>query len=193
MMNPDTSLIGLFMIVDTNKLRINYEIVRDSVNKKRFDLYHSFEEDSAYLLITDAGAFTDLFGVKNDSAGVRFVIRKKESFGKLIMNLSGYKGEIILQLMDTEEVVVRENHLSLPDDSRVEYPFLEKGKYRLKVIYDTDGNGKWTPGDFSVKCQPEPVTYYKETLTMKIDWELEQDWVISKVRYKSKEMRKKLK
>ncbi|MCD4769432.1 MAG: Ig-like domain-containing protein [Bacteroidales bacterium] len=193
MMDPDTSQIGLFMIVDTNMLRINYEIVRDSVYNKRFDCYHSFEEDSAYLLITDAGAFTDMFGNKNDSAGVRFIVRNRETFGKLIINLSGYKGEVILQLMDTEEVIKRENHLSLPEDSRVEYPFLEKGKYRLKIIFDTDGNGKWTPGDFSIKRQPEAVTYYKKTLTMKVDWELEQDWAISDVRYKSKKMRKKLK
>jgi len=192
MMNPDTSLIGLFMIVDTNLLRMNYEIIRDSVNDKRFDLYHTFEEDSAYLLITDVGAFTDIFGTKNDSAGVRFIGRNRETFGKMILNLSGFNGRIILQLMNSEEVVIRENYLTLPDDSVVEFPFLEKGKYILKIIFDTDGNGEWTPGDFSVKRQPEPVTYYNKTLTMKLAWELKQDWKVSNTRFKPEKMRKEL-
>ncbi len=193
MTDPDTSMLNLFMISDTNLLRMDYKIVRDSANDKRFNLYHSFMEDSAYLLITDKGVFTDIFGNRNDSAGVRFVIRNRETFGSLILIFSGFNGRVIFQLLNSEEVVIRENLLTLPEDSRIEYPFLEKGEYRLKMIFDTDGNGKWTPGDFNVKRQPEPVTYYKDALKIKVAWELEQNWVISKLRYKPEKMRKKLK
>ena len=63
-------------------------------------------------------------------------------------------------------------------DGKVLFPLLENGDYRLRVIYDLNGDKKWTTGDFNTGRQPEPVSYYPTELEMKPNWNLEQDWDI---------------
>ena len=60
-----------------------------------------------------------------------------------------------------------------------EFLYLDKGTYRLRVIYDLNGDGKWTTGDFKKKRQPEPVSYYPQELELTGGRELEQTWDIS--------------
>ena len=68
---------------------------------------------------------------------------------------------------------------------------LDAGTYRLKVIYDLNGDGKWTTGDFDIARQPEPVSYYPQEITLKTGWEANQDWDIGKQSYKEERLREK--
>ena len=61
----------------------------------------------------------------------------------------------------------------------MEFPYLDKGFYRARVIYDLNGDGKWTTGDFNTHRQPEPVSYYPSEIEIKENWEITQDWDIS--------------
>ena len=36
-------------------------------------------------------------------------------------------------------------------DGKVEFPLLERGFYRVRAIYDLNGDGKWTTGDFDYR------------------------------------------
>ena len=40
--------------------------------------------------------------------------------------------------------------------------FLKPDKYKIKIIYDRNGNGKWDTGDYLKKIQPEKVEYFSE-------------------------------
>ena len=31
---------------------------------------------------------------------------------------------------------------------------MEPGEYQIRILYDTNKNGKWDPGDYSKKLQP---------------------------------------
>jgi ABC-type uncharacterized transport system ATPase subunit len=64
-------------------------------------------------------------------------------------------------------------------DGKVEFKYIDQGKYRLRVIYDLNGDGKWTTGDFITGKQPEPVSYYNQELYIKEGWVEDQDWDIS--------------
>jgi hypothetical protein len=60
----------------------------------------------------------------------------------------------------------------------VEFDLLEKGTYRLRTVYDLNGDGKWTTGDFAAGKQPEPVSFYNKELQMKENWIVEENWDI---------------
>jgi hypothetical protein len=48
------------------------------------------------------------------------------------------------------------------------------GDYSLRILYDTNGNGKWDPGSFfEGRRQPELVEPVERTLTIKPDWQNE--------------------
>jgi hypothetical protein len=135
-----------------------------------------------YLLITDSAAFGDIYGAKNDSAGIKFSIRDRSSFGKLIVNINNYEGKRIIQLLSSEEKLIRE--ISMDRDGKAEFPYLEKGMYRLKIIYDLNGDGKWTTGDFESGRQPEPVSFMPMEIEIKENWENELFWDVSAMHVK---------
>jgi hypothetical protein len=75
---------------------------------------------------------------------------------------------------------------TMDSDGKAEFLLLNKGTYRLRVIYDINGDGKWTTGDLAGKRQPEPVSFYPQELEIKEDWLLNQDWDISNMNFKQK-------
>ena len=52
------------------------------------------------------------------------------------------------------------------------------GIYKVKYIYDSNGNGIWDTGDLNTNTQPEKVKYLDQLLTLKAYWDLEQSVLI---------------
>lgn len=180
----DTSRIQLYVMDDTVKLRQDYDLRRDSLNIKKFIMDTELVPDSSYVLVADRGAFTDIYGHPNDSLSWAFKVRDPGDFGKLVLNITGYEGDIIVQLLDEEEKVIREKKMSLPDDETVEFEYLTDKTHLVKAIMDINGDGEWTTGDYELKRQPEPVSYYPKKIEVKAGWELIEDWEISGLRRK---------
>ncbi|MEE4117341.1 MAG: Ig-like domain-containing domain [Marinilabiliaceae bacterium] len=187
----DASLLDLFLIADTSRYKMKYGLDIDSTHSNRAILSYSFIPDSSYVLSWNRGTFRDIFGNVNDSSGLKFTVRNKDSYGTLRMRLSGYTGSVILQLLSSDEKLIREDRLVLPDDNEVYYPLLEKGEYMLKTIFDLDGDGKWTTGNYETGRQPEPVTYYPARIEIKVQWDLEQDWELNTLNDKNASLKKK--
>lgn len=179
---PDTSRISLYEMLKEQRKRQPFSLVRDTSGSCRYFMDTRLNPGKNYLLITDSAAFSSIYGEYSDSAGVRFSVLPPESYGKLILDLRGYKGSKIIQLLDTQEKLVRQVHQK--DTIRLEFPLLEKGKYRARAIFDIDNNGEWTTGDFDLHRQPEPVTYYPEEIEIKENWEVVNPWTLSPDNYK---------
>ncbi|MFO7852446.1 MAG: Ig-like domain-containing domain [Bacteroidota bacterium] len=185
MLDPDTSLIRLYLKSDTLLEKKEYTVQRDSLNPKKFKLETDLVADSSYVLVMDQGAFSNIYGHTNDSSSYTFKARHPEQFGKLTMNITAYEGDIIVQLMDSGEKLVREEKMTLPDEKSLVFQYLDSKEYIIKVICDIDGNGKWTTGDYDLKRQPEPVSYYPKKINVKAGWEMIEDWALTDLRQKN--------
>ncbi len=170
---PDTSLITLIQMVDSVRKELDYEFIMDSITKRSLIMKAQLDPGGTYSLVCRAGSFRDIYGNASDSVNYRISVATAEDYGSLMVKVSGYEGDVIVQLLDKEKVV-RESHVTSPGD--ISFPLLEKGRYRLKAIYDLDSNRVWTTGDFNTLRNPEPVTFYPAELDVKINWSLEQDW-----------------
>ncbi len=186
---PDTSLIRLTQTVDSVQKALPYEFIRDTTTSRRFLLKAPLEPGGSYSLLSNQGAFRDIFGLATDSAMYRFQVATVEDFGSLRVSVTGYEGDVIVQLLADKDRVASERLIRSPGE--IFFPLLDKGKYRLKVIYDLDSNGVWTTGDFSQARLPEPVAYYSSELEVKINWALEQDWDIGGMYVKDVSLRNK--
>jgi hypothetical protein len=186
---PDTSLIVLQHTADSITTVIPYSIARDSTNSRRLLMKAPLEPGGTYTLISRAEAFKDIYGAATDSAGYRFSVATEEDYGSVKVLLSGYEGDVIIQLLDSQEKVVRKSSALSPGE--VTFGLLDKGRYRLRAIYDLDSNSVWTPGNFDLGIDPEPVTYYPGELDVKINWGLEQDWNLGEMYQKDVSLRKK--
>ena len=76
-------------------------------------------------------------------------------------------------------------------DGKLVFKQLDGGTYRARVIYDLNGDGKWTTGDFASGRQPEPVSYYKEEIEVKAGNEYDQDWDMGILNFKEQKLREK--
>lgn len=185
---PDTSRIKLYETKDTVLLKLPYLLTRDKLNGAKYTLDAQLKENGRYLLIIDSAAIGNMYGNVSDSLGIRFSVRTKISYGSLTVNLTGYNNDIIVQLLDNNEAVISE--IKRKGEGKIFFPYIEKGLYRLRVIYDLDGNGKWTTGDYDLLREPEPVSYYPDELNIKVNWDHIQDWNISVENYKKQTLRK---
>ncbi len=187
--DPDTSLITLTHTVDSVKTELKYEFLRDTTSTRHLILKAPVEPGESYSLVCLSGAFKDMFGNATDSTFYRFSITTVEDYGSITIKLTGYEGDVIIQLIGERENVVRESFITTPGE--VAFNLLDKGRYRLKAIYDLDSNRIWTTGDFNMGRNPEPVTWYPAELEVKINWSLEQDWDLSVMYLKDVSLRKK--
>jgi hypothetical protein len=54
--------------------------------------------------------------------------------------------------------------------------YLKPGNYLLKVIFDNNNNGKWDPGAYMQKVNPETVTYFEKVISIRANWEIEESF-----------------
>ncbi|HOO98069.1 MAG TPA: Ig-like domain-containing domain [Bacteroidales bacterium] len=173
---PDTARISLFEVNGEDRLRVPYTIEKDPDNACRLRLITELQQSKRYLFIADSAAFGNIYGEVTDSTGSGFSVRNDETFGRLILNINNFEGKRIVHLLSNQDKVLRE--ITRDNDGEVEFMYIDKGTYRLRVIYDLNGDGEWTTGDFHNKIQPEPVSFYPREIPVGENHWVNQDWDI---------------
>jgi uncharacterized protein (DUF2141 family) len=147
---------------------------KDSSNSGKYTLRVKLLQEKKYLFIADSASFCNLFKENSDSTGYKFSVREPESYGNIKLKIQNCKGDCIVQLLNQSEKIV--GQIKINKDGMIEFPLLDPGFYRVRVIYDQNGDGLWTTGDFSSGRQPEPVSYYPQEIETKKDWFIENPW-----------------
>jgi hypothetical protein len=170
----DRSKINLFMKEDTVEYPQEFTIIADSLCVRKYFLDHSWEEGMNYRLFIDPDAFTGIYELSNDTIDIPFQIQYLDQYGKILLSIENVNQQVVIQLMSDEEQLIRKKVCN--QNGLVEFPFLEPGKYKLKVLYDDNRNGKWDTGRYLEKIQPERVKYYKGSIEVRTNWDLEMKW-----------------
>jgi muconolactone delta-isomerase len=150
----------------------------DSIQRKAVIKY-KWREKEAYKFLAIDSAFRDLNGVYNDSVFMAFKVKSLEDYGVLILDikLPDKPGQYIIQLLDDKEKIVQEKILTKSGETRFEY--LNPGNYKLKSIADANSNGKWDTGNYKKNLLPEFVEYYPLPLSVRANWDLEEEWLLN--------------
>jgi len=186
---PDTSLIKLYEVADSSKQRITYKFIADSLNPGRLILSTKLIPKKKYLFIADSAAFGNILNERSDSIGIKFSVRDPESYSKMTLNIKNCRGSSIIQLLNNTEKLL--SSVRIVKDGKIEFPLLETGFYRVRVIYDLNNDGEWTTGDFINGRQPEPVSYYPGEIEIKTGWDVVQDWDLKEKNLKDQKLREK--
>jgi hypothetical protein len=186
---PDTSRVKLYELAQTSRQKVPFYLVKDSTNSCKYFLKTKLAEGKKYLFIADSASFSNIFNEYSDSLGVKFSIKDPESYCKLALDIKNYEGDRIIQLLDKTEKLIAQTYTN--KDGKTVFPLLDPGFYRVRVIYDLNGDRKWNTGDFTKHRQPEPVSYYpgpdskySSEIELKTGWNLEQTWDISVKHFK---------
>ena len=150
----------------------NYRISQDSTAKE-LHLATQWKEGGQYHLILDKDFAEDTTGrklLRNDT--LSFTARKTSDYGQIsirIRNIDTAQNPV-LQFVQADKVV-----FSTPIKSGLfSQSLFLPGDYDLRILYDTNGNGKWDAGRFfEGKRQPELVKPIGQKINVKPDWENE--------------------
>jgi hypothetical protein len=98
---------------------------------------------------------------------------KQEETGIIFIEINTEEPSFILQLLDKNFAVLN----SLRNKKKASFEDLPPGDYQLRLVIDRDKNGRWSPGNYFKKIEPEPVMFYKNekgntTISLKANWEL---------------------
>ncbi len=172
----DTARIELY-IHDSIPIPADFQFA-DHV-RRRVELKSTLEEETRYRINILPGAFTDIFGLTNDTLATRLATTSRENYGNFILRLDLPPADIqyILQLLDRNEVVLDEKVLREP--GIYTFRHLGAGTYRARLIEDLRGSGRWDTGNYLRKLQPEPVHMLPDTIRIRENWDVELPWVIS--------------
>lgn len=154
---------------------------RSGINRK-IKVHYEFKKESDYIFKASPGAFKDIFGAYNDSISIPFTLQEVDYYGHLIVDINipdslNKPGPKILQLLNKDNAVLEE--LTFGQKVSKEFRQLDPDEYRLKVIFDTNENGKWDTGNYSKHLQPEKVSFYPEEIKIRSNWEFEVEWIPS--------------
>ena len=173
----DTSLIRFVRMEDSLEIPQPYTLEKDTFFLRRLHLRCPWQESTGYVLEFLPGAFTDIYGLTNDTVRLEFHTASLEDYGNLVLNLTSPGGEVVIQMWDDNEKK-RIREASIHSDTTLRFGFLKPGKYILKAFADENGNGKWDPGILLEKKQPEAVAYFNKILNIKANWDMEESWDI---------------
>jgi hypothetical protein len=186
---PDTTRIRIFEVNDKAQKRIPATMLKDNSNSCRYFINARFDQGKKYLFIADSASFSNIYNEFSDSIGIKFALKDPETLSQITFSLTNYEGGRIVQILNKTENIIREFYMK--KDGKQVFPLLDPDTYRARVIYDINGDGKWTTGDFDTHRQPEPVSYYDKEITLKAGFEVENDWDIRLKNFKDQTIREK--
>lgn len=174
----DSTMISLYHIEDSLKTPLRFRFERDTTEWRRFNIVYPWEPATAYALDIDSAACFNIFGISSRKFTVKFNTREEDYYGTLELKLSNVEMPVIVQLLanDEGEKVVEERFANT--DGLVLFDFLLPEKYKIKVIFDKNSNGKWDTGSYQDKIQPERVMYINQVHKVRSNWEESLVWDI---------------
>jgi len=138
-----------------------YNLVKDSINSRYYTVIprNKILQGHEYTLLAKRSAFTDIYKHTNDSLFKSVKLPQDEKLSKLSLDIKGVKGFYIVELTNiTRDKVFRSYFVN--SDVTLEFPYLQKGKYSVKITEDINGNGITDTGNLLNKRQPEKVRLY---------------------------------
>jgi len=159
---------------DSFRAITNFHYVLDSTHKK-LTIVYAWKEDTRYNLILQKDFAEDTLGeklLKIDT--IVFKTKKESDYGNVRLrfrNLEMERHPVIL-FVQGDKIMLS---YTITRSLRYNNKLFEPGDYEIRILYDTNQNGVWDPGDFYKHLQPEIVVPLKKKISVKANWDNEVD------------------
>jgi len=172
----DTTAIKLYFSEDTLKTPLPFTFEKDTLEWRRYNISHKWIPASAYVLEIDSAATTNIYGITSRKLTTQFAARDEDYYGTVELSLSNVEMQVVLQLLSNseDEKVIAEKITN--KNGKVLFDFVAPDKYKIKVIYDRNKNGRWDTGSYQDKVQPEQVMYINEIIKVRGNWDSSYSW-----------------
>ena len=167
-----------------NKDTIYQNIQFDKVDEYgfKYKIVKNLKPEDSYKLVIPDSVFYSFRGYTNDTVRLAFSVQEESAFGNIYLTVEIPQDvpQVIVELQTEQGKTINKQIVTKTEELAFEY--LDPGKYKLKATIDLDANGEWSPGNFSKRLQPEKILFYKGTLEVRANWDIDLDepWKIEK-------------
>lgn len=141
---------------------MGFEVTRDSTNLRAYTIMpkDKLQKGYEYILKIPHRKFRNINGHYNDSTDVKVSLPDDDKLSLLSVQLKNVEHDYIIDLLnENRKKVLRSYHVN--SDSTLDFPYLTKGKYTIRIIEDKNSNGLVDTGNVLSHQQPEKVKFYK--------------------------------
>ncbi len=133
---------------DYDTLMPNYYFL-DSLHRK-WIIDYEWKYNKNYVFLCQDSVFYSYLETFNDTISVDFKMKTPHDYGEIQMEYQiSHPNQYIIQLLTDKGEVVAEQIIQESDT--INYPYLQAGKYKIRVIVDVNKNSKWDTGKYSEK------------------------------------------
>lgn len=156
-------------VVDQDSVAVAFKFYIEDQQKLIID--YPKTENNKYSMLLLPGAFTDFYGNKNDTIKISSRTKSERDYGRLNLNLETVRDfPVLVQLLDASGRIYTEKIAE--SRGTIDFRYIDPGKYRVRIIHDTNANGKWDTGNWFEKRQPEAVEYFEKTIDLRANWDV---------------------
>ena len=162
-----------------------FTIERDSLNLRRYVITPKVKilDGYEYLFKVPHRIFRDINGYWNDSTQVKVSRPKDDDLTTFTLNVTGVRQKYIIELLNELKSSTLREYV-IDRDTKLVFPYLQKGKYCIRITEDINRNGIVDTGVLLEHRQPEKVRFYKtgdkEVFEIPERSEIEQDLDMAK-------------
>jgi hypothetical protein len=172
----DPAAISIYLTDDTLKTPINAKFAIDTTVWRTYRLSFNWEPETSYTIEIDSAACENIYGITSQKLSSKFTTRAKDYYGAINLTLTNVETPVLVQLLENNDKESILSEKKVTSDKTVVFDYLSPEKYRVKVIYDKNENGKWDTGSFQDKYQPERVAYINEVIKIRSNWDNNLNW-----------------
>ena len=160
-------------LTDTNFNRLPATVIIDST-RRIVSVNAKWTPADNYILLLPEAALQDSAGTnpfKSDT--IRFKSKRTEDYGRLTFRFRGIDLSLhpVLQFVQSDQVLYS-YPITATEWTNKQFP---PGEYDIRILYDANSNGKWDPGNFSQRLQPEKAFTLPQKVSIRADWDNERD------------------
>lgn len=170
---------SLYIQIDTINFQsikpeeITFDTLRKAITLKTTLKINSNEKIPSPVLLFGKGAFVSINKDSSKSQDIKIKIPKAEKTGTLSIEINTSELHFEVHLSTSKNNIIK----SVRDKKKITFTYLEPAEYRISIIVDANNNGKWDPGNFYLRQEPEKVILYKTlenkyTFPIRANWEL---------------------
>lgn len=144
------------------------------INHFEWLLYHPLKEKMNYTLHIKDSQVRDAYGRFNKNFKQTIQTRSNKDYGNLILNITTkHNTSTIIQLVENnaEEKLIKSSICI--NCKELTFENLSPVIVKIKVIVDSNQNGKWDNGNLKMGILPEAIYYHTEPITIKAYWDIE--------------------
>lgn len=159
------------ILMEDSVVKTDFKLQKDSADILSYDFIYPWKAGNIYEIKFAPGAFTAIFKEQNKEFLKKFELAKVDDYGTLqVKIITPEPGkQYLLEIVNEAKLIV--NKIVVAKDTTVKFANYRAGLYYIRIIYDTNKNGKWDTGNIKKGLQPENIFNEPKELSIRANWD----------------------